>query len=68
MRNEIAERSSINPEGVSGQVARLRAAGIVISPRGKLYEIDPRFLADKENRVLDFGYCLLRLNVKAHKW
>jgi DNA-binding transcriptional ArsR family regulator len=61
MTNEIAERSGLPNDSVSGQIARLRRAGVVIAPRGKLYEIAPQFLADKTERVLDFGVCLLRL-------
>jgi hypothetical protein len=39
----------------------LRNAGVVIQGRNRLYEIAPQFLADKTERVLDFGTCLLRL-------
>ena len=35
----------------------------ILSPRNRLYEIAPQFLADKANRLLDFGWCLLRMNV-----
>jgi hypothetical protein len=72
MTNEIAERSrlpnqSVSNQSVSNQIARLRAAGIVIAPRVKLYEIAPQFLADKTERILDFGYCLLRMNVTSER-
>ena len=61
MTNEIAERSGLANHSASDQIARLRRAGVVIAPRGKLYEIPAQFLADKTERVLDFGVCLLRL-------
>ena len=59
LKNEIAERATLSMDAATSQLYRLRAAGIVIAPRGKLYEIDPRFVADKANRVLDFGCCTL---------
>ena len=31
---------------------------------GRLFEIAPQFLADKTNRLLDFGWCLLRMNTR----
>ena len=46
-------------------MAVLRNAGIVTQGRGRLYQIAPQFLADKTERILDFGYCLLRMNVGA---
>lgn len=42
----------------------LREAGGGVASRVKIYEIAHQFLADKENRVLDFGRYLLRLNDK----
>src|SRR6266404_881380 len=61
LNSEIAERSGVSRESVNQLLLRLRDAGIVIAPRVKLYEIPPQFLADKTERVLDFGICLLRL-------
>lgn len=37
------------------------AAGIVINPGGRLFEIAPQFIADKFQRLLDFGWCTLRM-------
>jgi DNA-binding transcriptional ArsR family regulator len=59
--NEIAEQSRLPNDTVRKQLNRMREAGLVIAPRVKLYEIPPQFLADKTERVLDFGYCVLRL-------
>ncbi|MEN3368714.1 MAG: hypothetical protein V7609_857 [Verrucomicrobiota bacterium] len=43
-------------------MAVVRNAGIVIQGRNRHYQIAPQFLADKTEGVLDFGYCLLRMN------
>jgi len=61
--NEISEQCRLSSDVVRNQLNRLREAGIIIAPRVKLYEIAPQFVVDKENRILDFGYCVLRLNV-----
>jgi hypothetical protein len=52
---ELAERCRVS--------AVLRDAGIVIQGRNRLYSLAPQFIASKTERVLDFGYCLLRMNV-----
>jgi len=41
----------------------LRTVGVVTQGRNRLYQIAPQFLADKTERLIDFGYCLLRMNV-----
>jgi len=46
-------------------IAILKKAAIIISPRARHLEIAPQFIADKTNRLLDFGWCLLRLNAGA---
>jgi DNA-binding transcriptional ArsR family regulator len=61
LNTEIAEHSGLSRESVNQLLIRLRRAGVVIAPRGKLYEIAPQFLADKTERILDFGICVLRL-------
>ena len=65
MVSEIARRTGCGPPVVSKQLAILRRAGIVINPRGRLFEIAPQFVADKSQRLLDFGWCTLRMNVDA---
>ena len=67
MVSEIARRTGWGPAVVSKQLAILRNAGIVINPRGRLFEIAPQFVADKSQRLLDFGWCTLRMNVGAEK-
>jgi hypothetical protein len=49
----------------SKHLAILRESRIVIQGRNRLYQIAPHFVVDKGNRALDFGYCLLRLNLGA---
>lgn len=67
MVSELAKQTSWGADVISKQLAILRKAGIVINPRGRLFEIAPQFLADKTNRLVDFGYCLLRMNVGVGK-
>jgi len=59
---EIAERIRQLPDLISKHMGILRTAGIVIQGRNRLYQIAPQFLADKTERLVDFGYCLLRMN------
>jgi DNA-binding transcriptional ArsR family regulator len=65
MVSELAERLGQSPDATSKNMAVLRNAGIVTQGRGRLYQIAPQFLIDKTDRILDFGYCLLRMNVGA---
>lgn len=61
---ELSDRLGATAAGMSKQMAVLRESGVVIVGRNRLYEIDPRFIADKQERILDFGWCLLRLNAR----
>ena len=63
MVTELAERVGQSLDTASKNMAILRKAGIAIQGRNRLYQIAPQFVADKTERVLDFGYCLLRMNV-----
>ena len=65
MVSELAKRTGWGADVISKQLAILRKAGIVINPRGRLFEIAPQFIADKPQRLLDFGWCTLRMNVGA---
>lgn len=65
MVTEIAERTRQSKDVTSKHIGILRTAGIVTQGRNRLYQIAPQFLADKTERILDFGYCLLRMNVNA---
>ncbi len=63
MVSELAKRTGCSPSSTSKQLAVLIEDGLVINPRGRLFEIPERFVADKSNRTLDLGWCLLRMNV-----
>src|SRR5437763_700908 len=63
MVSELAQRTGMTSSAMSKQLNALVADAIVIPPRNRLYQIAPQFLTDKTERVLDFGYCLLRMNV-----
>jgi DNA-binding transcriptional ArsR family regulator len=67
MVSELAERVGQSLDTASKNMAILRKAGIVIQGRNRLYQIAPQFLSDKTERILDLGYCLLRLNVGAEQ-
>lgn len=68
MVSELAERVGQTPDTTSKNLAVLRNAGIVTQGRNRLYTLAPQFIADKTERILDFGYCLLRMNIGAkHK-
>lgn len=67
MVSELAKRTDWGADVISKQLAILRKAGIVINPRSRLYEIAPQFLADKTERLLDLGFCLLRMSVGVGK-
>ena len=63
MVSELSDRTRNTPNAISKQLSVLLRSGILRNPRGRLYEIVPHFIADKTNRILEFGYCFLRLNV-----
>jgi DNA-binding transcriptional ArsR family regulator len=62
MVSELAERVRIPIDSASKHLALFRDAGIVTQGRNRLYQIAPQFVVDKENRILDFGHCLVRLD------
>jgi DNA-binding transcriptional ArsR family regulator len=63
MVSELSRRTGWDAPVISKHLAILRKAGIVINPRGRLFEIAPQCVADKSQRLLDFGWCTLRMNV-----
>jgi DNA-binding transcriptional ArsR family regulator len=62
---ELAERIRQSPDLTSKHMGILRTAGVVTQGRNRLYQIAPQFLADKTERLIDFGYCLLRMSISA---
>ena len=63
MVSELAESTGNDASVISKNLALMRNAGVIINPRGRLFEIAPQFLIGKTERRLDFGYCVLRMNV-----
>ena len=59
---ELAERLGRSADGVSKHLAVLREAGAVEVGRGRLYQIPKAYLVESDERVLDFGHCLLRMD------
>lgn len=59
---ELAELLGQSSTSISKHMIVLRESGIAEVGRNRLYSIPDAFLADKEERVLDLGWCLLRLN------
>jgi DNA-binding transcriptional ArsR family regulator len=59
---ELAERTRQSADSASKQLGVLRKAGIVTAGRNRLYQLQPQFIADKAERLVDFGWCLLRMN------
>jgi len=43
----------------------LREAGIVTKNRNRLYQLKPQFIADRDQRIVDLGWCLLRMNTSS---
>lgn len=62
---ELAEHIRQSPDLTSEHMAILRAAGVVTQGRNRFHQISPQFLADKTERLVDFGCCLLRMNAIA---
>lgn len=60
MVNELAQRIGRSDTATSKHLAVLRDTGLVEVNR-RLYKIPERFLADREQRHIETGHCLLRL-------
>src|ERR1035437_4939307 len=63
MVRELAKVIGCSPDMTSKHLAVLRKAGAVVQGRGRLYQISPQHLTAPGERVVDFGHCLLRLDV-----
>ncbi|MGI8438568.1 MAG: ArsR/SmtB family transcription factor [Chthoniobacterales bacterium] len=59
---ELAELLGQSPTSISKHMVFLRESGIAEVGRNRLYSVPDAFLSDKEHRVLDLGWCLLRLD------
>jgi DNA-binding transcriptional ArsR family regulator len=63
MVKELAKVAGCSPDMASKHLAKLRKAGAVVQGRGRLYQIPKHHLPAPGERVVDFGHCLLRLDV-----
>ncbi len=61
MTVEIAERVGVRANTLAPHLRILHKNGLVKRNRAGQYSIPPQFLASAEERVVDFGMCLLRL-------
>ena len=58
---ELSERVGMGANTLSRHLKVLLADGLVTQNRAGQYAIPPERLVSKEERILDFGTCLLRL-------
>ena len=63
MVRELAKIAGCSPDMTSKHLAVLRKAGAVVQGRGRLYQIPSQHLTAPGEHVVDFGHCLLRLDV-----
>ncbi len=59
---ELAQAGGCRYENALKHLAILRAAGLVVQGRGRLYQIPPKHLTSPGEPVVDYGHCLLRLH------
>jgi hypothetical protein len=58
---ELARRAGCSPDMGSKHMAVLRAAGIVVTGYGRLYQLAPAFRPAADAEFIDFGHCQLRI-------
>jgi DNA-binding transcriptional ArsR family regulator len=63
MVGELATVAGCSYDNAGRHLAVLRKAGLVAQGRGWLYEIPKQYLPAAGERLVDFGHCLLRLDV-----
>lgn len=61
MVKEIAQKLGRSPSIISKHLAMLQRANMVVTGRGRLWQIPAQFVAAPDQREVDFGYCRLRL-------
>jgi DNA-binding transcriptional ArsR family regulator len=61
MTVELAERVGTSASNLFHHMKKLLDAGMVQQNRAGLYSIPPQYIASTEERLLDYGTCLLRL-------
>ena len=62
---DVAAVAGITASAASKHMALLVRAGICSQGRGRLYKIRREFLAVPGRRVLDFGHCVVRLDLQS---
>lgn len=60
---ELAGVAGCGYENARSHLAVLKRAGMVIQSRGRLYQLPRHHLPTPGEPVVDFGHCLLRLDV-----
>lgn len=58
---ELSERLGMKATNVSKNIRVLRGFGLVVTSRAGLHTIPPGRLVSREEAVIDYGLCLLRL-------
>ena len=61
---DIAGLVKSDPSNIARHFLVMRRAGIIVIGRGKLHRIPPQFMPVPGARIVDFGHCLLRLDVQ----
>jgi DNA-binding transcriptional ArsR family regulator len=61
MTIELSERTGKPPNALSRHLKILVQVGLITQNRAGLYSIPPQRIVSKEERILDYGACLLRL-------
>ena len=59
---ELAELLGQTPAGISKHMGVLRENNFVNLGRNRLYSLRPDVIVDRDSRVIDLGWCVLRLN------
>ena len=60
--SELAAVSGCSYENTIKHLAVMRAAGVVVQGRGRLYAIAKQYLPTPGEPIVDFGHCVLRLD------
>lgn len=59
---ELTAASGCSYEATVKHMMYLRRAGVVVQGRNKVYQLPTRFLPTPGQRIVDFGYCVLRFD------
>jgi biotin operon repressor len=63
--SDIAKLIGCTVSGASKHMWALCNAGVVVQGKGRLYRLAPGVQPQPGQRVVDFGHCVLRLDVQA---